>query len=373
MSNVKSDAIRLSRALSLKALQGRRLLIDNPSMESAVHFREVINAHLHHVRYDLNTPAMEALTSPEEIVKASLEGLDTLLKGLKFLFRKRSSEATTKADKNKAEAQAKWYEEQSKFLKVMTDKNWLAKAEYREGSVPLSATSAAMFFRGGKPITSVQEMIAEFTKDLNEYLGIFSKLSGPTKTYMKWATETWKKTEDFWEAHQDDSDFVEQMTELLKAQVKKRPTPPIETVSLPKGNRLGFQNDDWNPTQDGSEWFISEVPDSGSAINMATLSAEGANKLADLYLKIIDALTRVYDLEHDFIDGIDGFDDYPWRTDEMIKALWDLNREDGRVATFDLHYAYDSVLPPFTALGERLEAMADAVFDYMHAAIVSRP
>jgi len=370
MNRITSDAIRLSRVLAMKMVEGRHLMANNPSMESAMHFRDLINAHLHHVRFDLNTPAMEACTTPEQVINASMEGVGTLLQGLKSLFTKREKNATTKAEENESAKILADLEAHTKFMRAIDNRQWLSSAEYRTGPISMSSTAAALFFRGGKPLTSAQQIVSEFGKELNDYLKILATAIPVIKTYEKWCTETWDKCEKCWDEFKDSDELYAKIQEILKAQVKKRPKAPLEVIKVPKADRLGYQADDWNNSQ--TEWEIAGTPEQHGPLDLPSLDASTAIKLSEIFARTLDGIGRAEGAWDDVGEGVEGLDDYPWRDDTMSNALWDLNQGDHRVSSFDLHALLDQA-HILRDISNRLVDLQGAIFEYLRAAIVTRP
>lgn len=371
------DAHKLRAALAHLYHRGRIMLKAGPSMEQAVHFNELTGAFLSPV--DVAAPSMESIEDPALMVKATMEGIGSILKGLIKVVTGRSSDGS-KDEKVAGKMQADDYVETiRKMEKGFTNKAWLDTASFADpsGLVSEGTRNAAFFYRGGNGVKDIDDIVKEFTQDVSGYLAILNSNKSNITAYAKWASETWAKVETHYEKHQDEDSVYTEITAIIKAQMSKRPVVPSERANISNQARLGFPSPDnftgkGKYTGDDIVWIAKREPDFGAMIKLQPLSRETIGKATALYEKIMAAQLDVENFDEELMDKywVDGFDDYPFRDDMMSDAVQDAG---DNAWCFDAHYSYDHVDGLPAIISKRLEGMADAIYRYIRDSFVVQP
>lgn len=376
MSHI-DDACKLRAALAHLHFRGRLLLKAGPSMEQASHFNELTGAFLSPV--DVDAPSMESIEDPAQMVRATMEGIGSILKGLIKVVTGRNADGS-KDEKVGAKLKADDYVEViRKMEKGFTNKAWLDTASFVEpGNLVSQGTrNAAFFYRGSNGVLDIDDIVKEFTQDVTGYLAILNSNKANITAYSKWASETWAKVEGHYEKHQDEEGVYAEITSIIKAQMSKRPVVPSERANISNQARLGFPAPDnftgkGKYTGDDIVWIGKREPEFGALIKLLPLNRETVGKATALYEKVAAALLTVESFDDELMDKywVDGFDDYPFRDDMMTDAVQDAG--DGAWC-FDAHYAYDHVDGLTSIIGKRLEGMGDALYRYIRDSFVVQP
>jgi len=376
MSHI-DDACKLRAALAHLHHRGRILLRTGPSMEQASHFNELTGAFLSPV--DVDAPSMESIEDPAQMVRVTMEGIGSVLKGLIKVVTGRNADGT-KDEKVGAKLKADDYAEViRKMEKGFTNKAWLDTAAFVSPASLLSqgTRNAAFFYRGGNGVRDIDDIVKEFTQDVSGYLAILNSNKSNITAYSKWASETWAKVEEHYEKHENEEEVYSEITAIIKAQMAKRPVVPSERANINNQARLGFPSPDQFTGKDkysGDDivWIGKREPEFGAMIKLAPLTRETVGKATALYEKINAALLTVESFDDDLMDKywVNGFDDYPFRDDLMTIAV----QEAGDNAwCFDAHYSYDHVDGLVSIISKRLEGMGDAIYRYIRDSFVNQP
>lgn len=347
-----NEAHALKHQLRRLQAKGSKILAGNPSMESAELFVELTNAYIGSVKH---TVSIESNSSPEEQIHAAMEGIGQVIdKVIKFFS------SVKKSDDKKQEAKASIddAETQKKNLLLIADPAFRKEHGVQNDFVVVPGYCSGYFILGGKVIT---DPVIEFQKQLDEYRSLINKIKGPAEKYIKWAGDTWNAVEKVYETLGKEADDYSPMLSKIEECAKHRPPFPTEIVDVPVKDRLGFDGDDWFVEKDPRYFEISTKPDTATEQKVAPLQDKDADKALKLISDYFDLYLETYDIGSvGAVSG--GFDDYPYRLDQIQDMLWNEKR-DPKLFMYDWESVYQ-LADPWGDLADRLADMEKALYTW---------
>jgi hypothetical protein len=364
---LEASELRL-KLLGLRARGSKLLKQEAPSLEHIVHFGELVDALAGNL---IETSSMESATAdPKAAVRANMEGIVQVLDGImKFLKNAGKGKKGKDAGAEPPMDSKALAEQRERLMKLYANKAWLDSAEFNEGDIQFGDFGAKCFYRGDKAISDVYN---EFKKDIAEYGKMLSQMTPAIRAYTKWADETWDKLEKAYEASGKDGDYSN-MTAIAKAQSDKRPPYPASKVNISENARLGTAHtDEWTGYY---EWKALKTPvpiflpepkhkDSGK-VTIVAATREQVPNILSLMSEAAELCGKAWD-EFDNSGNSGGFDDYPYRDENVWEAVFEAGAE---ACLFDAHSTYDLCGQGLTRLSDRLWELECALYAYLKASI----
>lgn len=381
--SVTQEAQQLRRPLFALYKRGQHLLKQETiSLEQAHHFRELADAYMYNI--DSPVASLEAHSTPEQHVQATMEGIGQVLGGLMRLLTGAGKKADKPAKKKEIQQELDGITEMNRKLQAgYENAAWLANAKFVQGTITLPKRAGVMLYRDNHRVQTVEELIKEVQKDLGEYQAIFRTFRGISTTYVKWCNETWAGSVKNWEQYGKNGELnqlFDAQKDWVEKQLNKRPPSPLEKTNIAPAARLGYPAPDVWVKEDkhaalGKIFDITIVPSSkGNDFTMPGLDKESFEKVKSLFGDVIIFWSDIFDFVEDKLHGaahFDGFDDYPFRNETMMEAT--IAADDLRSETFDRHFYYDGVAGLYAGLSERVECLYTALYDYMSRAFTTQP